>query len=437
MLKIDTIKTFLTKDTLKEYFKIGLLVVMVMTIFSSITLYSTYNTSLEKYDSRLNDVSRLNGDDINLICNVVTCTYLKNKSGTIYKNINGVLRKVDILKDDVFKPMYVGVFNSTYNTVIPYNGNIIVIDDSAYFLSVNKLMYINYIFLFLFYTIPFFIYKYERIKILEIRDKTSSDELEISLQRDLAESLNHEITLHVVVLRNIVTGLYNKLIRIRSSTENCCEVMFTNDTIVNLNAMYRNGILAIETIEEVLSTISDSKKLKYTEKESSLYELLNTVEASINSLSVRKIKVTITEGIAISKKYRPCRELGNSKTARIFKNNIVNSKEAKANKVSILIKLIKDNTYVEVLLVDNGIGIQNYDGTILTKPEIIFEQGVTTKKANGELVNNKNHVSRSRGIGAFINKRELESIGGTITILRTSKQGTIFRITFPIKKIKE
>jgi len=430
----DILNRVLTKETGKEYIKLGFIVLVTITLFNVITMYSTYKTSLEKYYTRLETVDRLNGVDLNLICNTVTCDKLESSNGVTYKSINGILRRdtVDISK---FEPLFCNVFNEDYDTVIEFKGNRIIVDDSAYFDSVNTLMIINYFFLFLFFTIPFFIYKYERIKILDIRDKAKEEELEIALQRDLGESIGHEINLPLALLKSLITSMYKHLTEKPSCLAECELVDKKTYDLVKIDDMYSNSIMAVETIEEVIHTISNTKKLKYQETEASIYEIITTITNFVNSLSVRKIDVTIVKGRDIAKRFRPCRELGNSKTGRILKNHIVNSKEAKASKLSIMLKMI-DTNVVEMLLVDNGIGIQDKHGNIVKDPNIIFEQGVTTKKANGEIARD-GKSSKLRGIGMYINKKELESIGGSVEVLKTTKQGTIFRLVFKVVEKKK
>jgi signal transduction histidine kinase len=41
------------------------------------------------------------------------------------------------------------------------------------------------------------------------------------------------------------------------------------------------------------------------------------------------------------------------------------------------------------------------------------------------------------GMGLFISKRIIEDHGGSLTVVRTGKTGTTFRITIPVEPLKE
>jgi len=433
MLDINIIKRLMNKNVFIEYFKLSIMVIIILTVVNILTAYNMYETSLSKYENRLRVINEFNGYDINLFCNSVTCEkILVETSDVVYVNANGVLRREFNKHTDknVFKPKYFGIFNKDFNTVLKFGNYRFLINDGIYFKNLNIVLLINYVIMFIFITIPYLIFKYEQEKLKDIQSRVASEELEISLQRDLAESLNHEITLPVVMLRSISTEFYTTLSKTLSCALTC---KFKKDKLPTskLEELYGSAILAIETIEEVLQTISDSKAVKYETRDTSIYEILHTVEASINSINVRGIEVNIRKGKDLSKRYRPCRELGNGKLGRIFKNHIINSREAKASKVILTFNLLKNN-FMEVFIIDNGLGIHDKSGTIITDLNSIFKQGVTTKKANGESAGNGSDISKTRGVGMYLNKRELEHVGGSVKVAKTTKQGTIFRLTFPV-----
>jgi len=434
MFDINILKKLFIKKTLLEYFMLTVIILTAITIVNAVTIFNMYDTSVNKYDKRLEVIDRLNGDDLSLLCSTVTCTSILNKDTyETYYNSNNILRRSTTLDRDIFDVKYLGIFNKNYDTILKFKNIVMVIDDKDYFNSVNIIMIVNYVFIFLFFTIPFFIFKYEKVKLSIIEDRVSSEELEISLQRDLAESLNHELTLPIVIIRSITTELYTDLIKSRF----CTTKWIRKEAVIDenkLDELYASSILSIETIEEVLRTITATKDINNTTRDTTIYEILRTTEAGVNSLSVDNININISKGKDIAKRYRPCRDLGNGKLSRIFKNHILNSKEAKAKTISIIIKLLDENT-IELILVDNGMGIRNNKNEIRNNPNEIFEHGITTKRPNGDIASNVIECSKSRGIGMYINKRELDNVGGSVTILRTSKQGTIFRLVFPVYKM--
>jgi signal transduction histidine kinase len=432
MFKKDAIKLIFNKQNIIDYLKISVIVFISLTIVNIITIYSMYDTSLKKYIKRLTVIEKFNGDDINLLCNTITCKKVLVINETVYVSRNGILKRSEEDKN-IFNPEFIDIFNKDYDTIVKFNDLIFLVDDSAYFNSVNYIMLINYFFIFLFFTTPFIVFKYEKGKILEIKDRVTAENLSINLQRDLSESLNHELTLPVVMIKTNLMQLYKGL-NIKKDCGLTCKFKKEAISKDKLDELYNSSMLSIETIEEVLKTISDSKKIVSNSRNTPILDILATVESYVNSLSVNNIDIEVKTGRDIIRRYRACRELGNGKLSRIFKNHIVNSKEAKASKILFLFKLLENNL-MEVIIIDNGMGIRDNDNDILKDISIIFKQGITTKKDNNEIASTVEELSKSRGIGMYINKKELEHVGGSIEVLKTSRQGTIFRLVFPVYEI--
>ena len=103
-------------------------------------------------------------------------------------------------------------------------------------------------------------------------------------------------------------------------------------------------------------------------------------------------------------------EADKSQFTRMLINLIRNSIQAHSTVISI--KLKKENSIVEIFLIDNGKGIP-----VESQPKI-FESNFTTKETG-------------MGLGLKLAKRFLEGIGGEIVLLNSNENGTTFKISLP------
>lgn len=97
--------------------------------------------------------------------------------------------------------------------------------------------------------------------------------------------------------------------------------------------------------------------------------------------------------------------------SRTIINLVRNSIQANAKNIFIQLKL--EENFCNIRLIDDGTGIADEVG------EKVFEENFTTK-------------AQGMGLGLSMAKKFIESINGTITIEKTSGEGTIFLITIPV-----
>lgn len=103
----------------------------------------------------------------------------------------------------------------------------------------------------------------------------------------------------------------------------------------------------------------------------------------------------------------------------ILKQIVANSiKYSKIEQPKISIYALKYNQKVELIIEDNGIGIEQKD---LNK---VFEKGFT-----GE---NGRKIYKSTGMGLYLCKKLCEKLGHDISIFSNENDGTNLRITFPL-----
>ena len=135
------------------------------------------------------------------------------------------------------------------------------------------------------------------------------------------------------------------------------------------------------------------------------------------------------------------KELCEKKLAKFQK---IFSEDAEA---SVVVTLYKNRQTVEVTVKDNGRGVRDNKGNIVSSTDI-FSYGYSTKgdpKLQPGLINrilNKFRLDITgartvRGVGLSINKELLQSYNGDITLHETSPKGTTFIVKIPVKKTEK
>ena len=97
----------------------------------------------------------------------------------------------------------------------------------------------------------------------------------------------------------------------------------------------------------------------------------------------------------------------------MFINFIRNSIQAESKKINITLSKSKQN--IKIIIEDNGKGIAVKDR------EKVFNSNFTTKE-------------KGMGLGLYLAKRYIESLNGNISLLKSSKNGTTFKILIPLDK---
>jgi len=182
----------------------------------------------------------------------------------------------------------------------------------------------------------------------------------------------------------------------------------------DIMGVYNRSNYSYEIDEKLRKFIIDeSAELKnYELMNILLNHVKNSLEASASFIEVRfmdkyRIKPSYIQRHVMSL----IRVLG--KHQNIFTNSIVSLLSRIIN-----IKKASDKLYCSMLLIDNGIGI---DDSIKGQ---VFNLNYSTKAKDGSV----------RGAGLYINREILRSTGGDIVIEKSSKRGTVFRLDIPVRE---
>jgi len=303
-----------TLNNLIAYFKLFLYITGALLIFNIVSMSGSYFVNIKKYENNLLHLEK-NVHDPKLLCLSVGCEYIKYNNKLYFNNNDNL---ISINSDDrAFNIKYFNILNRDFNIVLKENHNEYIIDDNLYIELLRNTVY-NSIFLsFIIVTIFFLYYTYESNRLEKIKHNLLKDKFETNVQRNMSESLNHEITLPLSIIKTYLNRLFYILIN-EAKCNKKKDLLKEKDDVM----------LAIENIENVINYMADTRHLKNRSKNinTCLLDIINVVINNVNSIKVKKAKLVIKEGEDLLKTYRADRNIGNGSVISIFKNHFINLK---------------------------------------------------------------------------------------------------------------
>ena len=458
----------MTKVHIKDIFttnrvtKAILHILSYMLIFITLEVLLIHSMFIDTYkDNRvkLNNIVKTEGIDLNLMCNVVGCKAVAYNN-TVYLNKSNILQQSDKAINTDIK--LCSNLNTDFDSVVESNGAVFIVENTKFFnLTYNLLLYSSSIFFF-FITFIYISKLISEYKSSILEKGGLRIELESKLQRDITESLHHEIGNPLAILDALLEDLYRHLYPCNITDDGVCD--FKTEYIdkkicVKCPKKVRNRQIdtvaidhyykmkfSLDRLHSIQNLVAGSKHIKYSNGTVSIYEIIDNIVSTNNSFKVTKIKVAYNESDIELFKYYACGYgLANGELLLVLHAMITNSIEAKSSLLTFSIERdSKVSDKMMIIIEDNGRGIRNPLGEVI-KDTDIFNYGYSTKDPNGENIKITswfkkllfklgllNEVS-TRGVGLSVNKRILENSGGDIELVSTSSQGTKFRVTIPIK----
>jgi len=212
-----------------------------------------------------------------------------------------------------------------------------------------------------------------------------------SAWKEMAKQVAHEI-------KNPLTPMKLAIQQLRAAYSD--QNKNFNEMFEKLSATVLNQI---ENLSQIASEFSRFAKMPNLNIE--VIDLIPVIKDTVNLFVDEKVKITVNSSLQNS-----AVEADRSHLRRMIINFIRNSIQAGASGISIYIGL--SDTYYDITIEDNGSGIPE---EIQHK---IFDANFTTK-------------AKGMGIGLKLSKRFIEGINGKIELIKTSSEGTIFRISIP------
>jgi two-component system sporulation sensor kinase A len=170
----------------------------------------------------------------------------------------------------------------------------------------------------------------------------------------------------------------------------------------------------IDRIARIVRQMFDLHRPDYiTSRDVELHQTIGDVVALLDSIA-RARGVTLTVDVVGAAR---CVSLPEDSLRQVLYNVIVNAIEASPADSVVGIKATLSASDVEILVADRGEGI---DAAMQSQ---IYEPFFTTKSQSG---------TGGLGLGLPISKGLVEAMQGTLDLERTSRSGTVFRVTIPI-----
>lgn len=289
----------------------------------------------------------------------------------------------------------------------------------------------------------------------KFKQSKSKNALNDQLRSELTESLHHELAGPISVVESNIRYFIKETIKCPYSKKNICHYYLSHQEIdecskckyrgLNIGERLSSTIVSLESMKSILCTMSHLKKMRYQRDNLNLSVILDSVSAlnRINTYNVTTINVVDKE---LTGGYIVDGTLGDGVLFNSIMTLINNSNEAEATQIIITPKLV--GSKMELYISDNGTGIVNSKGKIDKNPEKIFSYGYSTKEDFHSIKEKASLFSRfisilfstgstlttSRGAGLSIAKKLLRENDGDISLVKTSTEGTVFKIVFPVKK---
>ncbi|MBZ0200595.1 MAG: HAMP domain-containing protein, partial [Ignavibacteriaceae bacterium] len=212
-----------------------------------------------------------------------------------------------------------------------------------------------------------------------------------SAWKEMAKQVAHEIKNPLTPMKLAVQQL---MAAYRDKSKNF-DLMFEK-----LTATLLNQVDSLSTIASEFSRFAKMPSIKLEQ-----VDIVSAAQDTINLFTDEKVTISLNSVVE-----QAMIEADNAQLRRMFINMIRNAIQANADKITITIKKAEDK--FEILVTDNGNGINNAD------KEKIFETNFTTK-------------AKGMGIGLKLTKRFLEGINSSIALVESSPGGTTFKIEIP------
>lgn len=457
------LNAIITLPHMIRYF-VYLIMLMVIILFVVTTIASNvYDGIISTYSEKLAVIEKYEAGNKDLMCTMVKCKYLVTPvegNRISYKNHNGML-ETTTEHVNTTRRYYFSTFNNDWLTIINYKGDTYLVDDSKFMGLVLDMTLFVMMIAAIFYTITGGIVVYFIDKTSNISKSIFKNELESKLQRDLAESLHHEMGMPLAIIESSITELFANLYPCRWTEDNVCDfanevitsetcascVMFKPKRSIDKIAIEHYGQIkfGIARLSGVIRLVAGAKHIKYSNGNVSLFMMIENITAKVNSYKVSKFR-TVYVNKDLLHKYAVGKGITNGEMLNVFNVMVNNSVEAKASEIIFRAEQVQSGK-LDIYVEDNGRGIRDCFDNIVTD-ETIFKYGYSTKDEKGNQIVSKSwwkkilyklglnlvYTGTPRGVGLSVNKGVLAKTGGDLSIVSTSATGTVFKITLPIKE---
>lgn len=433
------------------------LVILTILIFTAIGLYKDRNETLL---AKMETITNVEGVDISLLCNIAGCEYVM-AHGTKYYNELGILVPC---RDNLDLETVILDFNKSGYSVVEFRQISFLINNQSFFSIVNNLIVTSMVLFVIVFSILYLLKAARDAEIAKYKNTTDKQKLENMLQRDLTESLHHELSVPIEVIKSLVIDLFRKLYPCNSTERTMCKGMYADkNNLENCEGCnfikgqreidyismdhYRKIMLSIETLTAIKDLVSDSKHIKYSNGTVAIKDIIENTVSKQNAFSVSKAKLHFDGDMRAIENHACGRGLPNGEMMIILGTLVTNALEAKSKNITFRVRLLPDSK-LSLLVIDDGIGIRDKNNKVI-KDYKIFDYGYSTKDGyvNPPLLDLMpdgvlkmlsslgicEDVKSQRGSGLAIATNMTRLAGGNISLVETSHGGTKFELIVPVK----
>jgi signal transduction histidine kinase len=265
--------------------------------FSTISL--VYHNEIKDLNNRVQQTVSAGGHDIYLICNYINCKNI------IEENIHYVNTEIGIVvneKNDTNSKILFAFFNSDLDSVIRHNNTLFIVNNDSKWNFINRLLALSTFILFIVIFIFSFKIRLDILKKESYARNSFKNDLESKLQRDLTESLHHEMGTPLAVIRTLLDEIIKTIYPCDVTESGICTLKVSNKKIPDckecvhnyskraldstISEYYEQISLALDNLFTLQTLIGKSKRISYSNGTVSLFEILNNVILSSNQLRI-------------------------------------------------------------------------------------------------------------------------------------------------------
>jgi len=294
-------------------------------------------------------------------------------------------------------------------------------DDLVYIMGGKNVIFIFFIYSFAMIIISLFLFYYWTVKLsaksrLNVMMDNVGKEAALANKNMniLTENISHEAKTPLMVISSSIEDIKYQ---VDSILGNSCKNAFKctgydeNPSLKQITKSFELLKMNVASIYTIIERIRDFKKVKYSNGNKTIYDIAHASRNIMHLYKKIKFEIVLDSGLS---KYK-LTKLKNEDLMNIFTNHIKNSVEAKSTSVIINAGELVDSI-LSIYVIDNGNGVP------IDVQRNIFDANFSTKPT-GDI----------RGVGLYLSKELLESVGGRVSLYETSLNGTVFEIKIPAK----
>ena len=422
--------------------------------------YHKHKSLIEMYKLNIKKIDSSIGADLNLFCYTSNCKeiaingieFVRDlKTGKLIREDNFLIHKTystklhELYSRYIYKPCFTVTLknNNMLSVWLPGHDPLVILKE-YYPMLIVFLMW---------YAFIFFKNAGTEASANIIAKKNIKTVLEGKLQYTVAGSMHHEMLGPITVIKDLFEEIRAAIIlhykNDDSTTEykrRAADKAMSRETIIDYIEKISSSI---DRLHGVLALLRESKDNRYSNGNKNIAMLTTNLFATTSIFTSRHFEYEIKNKELLETLH--LKELPNGEFMNILSNLVTNSVEAKCSKVIMECELIEDDL-LQIYCIDNGTGVIGKDGTVINEDEyeLIFNYGVSSKDLNGEHVcNTDNRMmtklktmigsnetftnDNGRGLGMYVIKETLKKYKGSITLYKTSTDGTIFKLLIPVE----